>query len=128
MPELDAIGLVVADMAASLAFYRRLGLEIPAEAEQEDHVEASLKGGIRLMFDKQELIRGLDPEWTPASGGPLVGFAFRLESPALVDALYADLTGLGYAGHRPPWDAFWGQRYATLRDPDGNGVDLYAPL
>jgi catechol 2,3-dioxygenase-like lactoylglutathione lyase family enzyme len=77
MPELDAIGLVVADMAASLAFYRRLGLEIPAEAEQEDHVEASLKGGIRLMFDKQELIRGLDPSgrllraalWSGSSSG-----------------------------------------------------------
>jgi catechol 2,3-dioxygenase-like lactoylglutathione lyase family enzyme len=128
MPELDGIGLVVADMAASLGFYRRLGLEIPAEAEKEDHVEAHLKGGLRLMFDTQELIRGIDPEWTPAGGGPPVGFAFRLESPAQVDALYAELTGLGHMGHKAPWDAFWGQRYATLRDPDGNGVDLYAPL
>jgi hypothetical protein len=27
-----------------------------------------------------------------------------------------------------PWDAFWGQRYAVVHDPDGNGVDLLAPL
>lgn len=24
--------------------------------------------------------------------------------------------------------AFWGQRYAVVRDPDGNDVDLFAPL
>ena len=29
---------------------------------------------------------------------------------------------------REPWDAAWGQRYATVQDPDGYGVDLYAPL
>ncbi|MFL6036949.1 MAG: glyoxalase, partial [Gaiellaceae bacterium] len=27
-----------------------------------------------------------------------------------------------------PFDAFWGQRYATVVDPDGNAVDLFAPL
>jgi uncharacterized glyoxalase superfamily protein PhnB len=25
-------------------------------------------------------------------------------------------------------DAFWGQRYATVLDPDGNSVDLFASL
>jgi uncharacterized glyoxalase superfamily protein PhnB len=80
------------------------------------------------MFDTQELIRSLDPDWTPASGGPRVGLAFRLDSAAQVDTLYDELITLGYSGHKAPWDAFWGQRYATLRDPDGNGVDLYAPL
>ena len=34
----------------------------------------------------------------------------------------------GHRGHLEPFDAFWGQRYATVLDPDGNGVDLYAPL
>jgi uncharacterized glyoxalase superfamily protein PhnB len=29
---------------------------------------------------------------------------------------------------RSPFDAFWGQRYATVLDPDGNTVDLFAPL
>ncbi|MGE0000366.1 MAG: VOC family protein, partial [Ilumatobacteraceae bacterium] len=41
---------------------------------------------------------------------------------------YAAMTSAGFDGHLEPWDAFWGQRYATLRDPDGNGVDLFAPL
>ena len=56
------------------------------------------------------------------------GLAFLCDSPEEVDATYADLVAAGYEGHREPWDAFWGQRYATLRDPDGNGVDLFADL
>jgi uncharacterized glyoxalase superfamily protein PhnB len=45
-----------------------------------------------------------------------------------VDSLYAELTGAGYAGHLEPWDAFWGQRYAVVKDPDGNDVALFARL
>jgi uncharacterized glyoxalase superfamily protein PhnB len=51
-----------------------------------------------------------------------------LADPAAVDAAYAELTGAGAHGELAPFDAFWGQRYAVLQDPDGNGVDLYAPL
>lgn len=44
-----------------------------------------------------------------------------------VDALYARLTADG-SGVKAPHDAPWGQRYAVVRDPDGNHVDLYAVL
>jgi uncharacterized glyoxalase superfamily protein PhnB len=27
-----------------------------------------------------------------------------------------------------PMDAFWGQRYAQVKDPDGTVIDLYATL
>jgi catechol 2,3-dioxygenase-like lactoylglutathione lyase family enzyme len=124
----DAIGLIVADMARSLAFYRRLGLEIPADADAESHVEAALPGGTRILWDTADMIRSFDPEWAPPSGGQRIGLAFLCEGPAEVDSTYADLVGAGYEGHREPWDAVWGQRYATLHDPDGNGVDLFAPL
>jgi catechol 2,3-dioxygenase-like lactoylglutathione lyase family enzyme len=124
---LDVVGIVVADMARSLAFYRRLGLELPPEADREGHVELALPGGLRLLFDTVETINSFDPEWRPATGGPSMGLGFRLESPADVDRVYAELVGLGYEGHRAPWDAFWGQRYAVLHDPDGHGVDLFAP-
>ena len=125
---LQAIGLVVADMGASLAFYRLLGLELAEGAEAEDHVEVELEGGIRLMWDRVELIRGIDPAWEPPSGGARVALAFGLPDPAGVDETYAALTAAGYEGRREPWDAFWGQRYAIVKDPDGNGVDLFAPL
>jgi catechol 2,3-dioxygenase-like lactoylglutathione lyase family enzyme len=126
-PRLDMIGLAVRDLAASLAFYRRLGLEIPDGAESEPHVEATLPGGLRVAWDTYEVMQSFDPAWKPPAGGAQVTLAFLVDSPAEVDSLYAELTGNGYEGHLEPWDAFWGQRYAVLRDPDGNDVALFAP-
>ncbi|MDK9501357.1 VOC family protein [Streptomyces katrae] len=126
-PRLDMIGLVVSDMAASLAFYRRLGLDVPAGADDQPHVEAVLPGGVRIGWDTEETVRSFDPSWTPQRGGQRRELAFLCESPAEVDALYAELTGAGYEGHLKPWDAFWGQRYAVVLDPDGCGVSLFAP-
>jgi uncharacterized glyoxalase superfamily protein PhnB len=125
-PTLDAFGLVVADMAAALAFYRLLGLDIPAEADDAPHVDVDLGGGVRLMFDTVDTIRSFDPDWQPPSGGHRVGLAFRCPTPDAVDEVHARLVAAGHQSHKEPWDAFWGQRYAMLRDPDGNGVDLYA--
>ncbi|OEV31926.1 glyoxalase [Streptomyces nanshensis] len=128
-PRFDLIGLVAADMAAALAFYRRLGLDIPAEADKEPHVEAALPGGLRIAWDTEETIRSFDPGFDPGPrGGGRIGLAFLCDSPADVDRLYAELTGAGYEGHNEPWDAFWGQRYAVVADPDGNGVSLFARL
>lgn len=124
-PRLDLIGIVTSDMAASLAFYRRLGLDIPADADAAPHVEAALPGGMRLAWDTEDVVRSFDPSWTPPTGDRL-GLNFLCDSPADVDAVYAELTGAGYRGHLKPWDATWGQRYAVVLDPDGCGVSLFA--
>lgn len=121
----DAIGMVVADMAATLAFYRLLGLDIAQGLEEEGHVEAELPGGNRIMWDTIEVIRSFS-EWEPAAGGHRVSLAFLCAHPADVDALYERLTAAGHRSHVAPFDAFWGQRYATVLDPDGNPVDLFA--
>ncbi|HEX2575914.1 MAG TPA: VOC family protein [Aquihabitans sp.] len=125
-PRFDLIGLVVDDMARSLACYRLLGIEVPAGADAEPHVEATLPGGTRLAWDTVETIRSFDPGWTPGTGR--MSLAFACEDPADVDATYVRLVDAGHDGHLPPWDAFWGQRYAVVHDPDGNGIDLFAPL
>ncbi|MEW9529474.1 VOC family protein [Microbispora sp. NPDC049125] len=127
-PTFDVIGLVVADMGKSLAFYRRLGLDIPPQADSEPHVEATVAGGLRLAWDTVETIHSFDPDWKPPAGGHRVSLAFRCDDPAEVDRVYADLADAGYEAHKRPWDAFWGQRYAVVHDPDGNAVDLFAPL
>ena len=57
-----------------------------------------------------------------------MSLAFVCDSPAEVDAHYDRMLAAGYAGHLAPFDAFWGQRYAILHDPDGNAVDLFAAL
>lgn len=124
---LGVIEIVVEDMARSLAFYRRLGLALPPEADQQPHVDTPLGAGLVLAWDTVATIRSFDPEWSPPDGGHRMALAFRLDTPAEVDRAYDELVSLGYAGHKPPWDAFWGQRYAIVRDPDGNPVDLFAP-
>lgn len=96
-PRLDVIGIVTSDMAASLAFYRRLGLDIPTDADTAPHVEAALPGGMRLAWDTEDVVRSFDPGWTPPSTGDRLGLNFLCDSPADVDAAYAELTGAGYA-------------------------------
>lgn len=123
------IELVVADMATTLAFYRRLGLDIPDAADDEPHVEVELAEGLGLAWDTEDTLRSFDPEWSPPTGpGHRAALGFACGSPTEVDAAWAELTGAGYQGHLEPWDAFWGMRYAVVRDPDGRPVDLFAPL
>ena len=123
----DMIGMVVRDMHTTLEFYRALGLEIPAGAEQEDHVQVITPNGYRIAWDTEALVKGFNPDWQ-APTGSRIGITFLCDSAADVDATYARLEAKGYRGHKAPWDAFWGQRYAQVIDPDGNIVDLFAPL
>lgn len=124
MPHLNAIGIVVSDLARSLAFYRELGLDVP---DGDGHVETTFPSGFRLMFDTEDVIRSFEPEWTRTTGNQ-ASLAFECASPAEVDEIYARVVAAGFEGHKEPWDAFWGQHYAQLRDPDGVPVDLFAAL
>ncbi len=121
----DLVGIVVRDMALSLQFYRLLGLDFPPGAESEEHVEYVTPGGFRLAWDAEHLIRGIYPDWIDPIGQRLT-LAFKCANAAGVDALYERLIQSGYRGRKAPWDAFWGQRYAVVVDPDGNLVDLFA--
>jgi len=126
--QLDAIGVVVTDMAGTLAFYRLLGLPIPDDADTAPHVELALPGGMRLLFDTEQTIRSFHPGWTAPAAGGRMGLAFRLPDAAAVDAAFAAVLAAGHHGELAPFDAFWGQRYAVVHDPDGNVVDLFAPV
>jgi catechol 2,3-dioxygenase-like lactoylglutathione lyase family enzyme len=121
----DMIGIVVKDMAKSLAFYRLLGLEISEQEEGQQHVETTANG-YRFGWDTEELIRGLVPGWNGGAGR--IALAFRCETPAAVDALHTAVVDSGHGSKLAPFDAFWGQRYAIVEDPDGNSVDLFCPL
>ncbi len=125
MAEPNLMGIVVRDMAAALRFYRLLGLDIPLGADSESHVEYKTQGGFRIAWDTLELIQSLYEDWSEPSGHRTV-LAFKCESPTEVDALFQQITQEGYRSHKEPWDAFWGQRYAVVIDPDGNLVDLFA--
>jgi uncharacterized glyoxalase superfamily protein PhnB len=124
---LDAIGIVVKDMQAALAFYRKLGVAIEPNGHNEDHVEAVLPNGVRLMWDTVQLAKQFDPHWEEPKGQRM-SLAFLCDSAQDVDQMFSTLTGAGYQAKLEPFDAFWGQRYASVYDPDGNGVEFFAPL
>jgi len=125
-PILDQINLVVGDMDASLAFYRRLGVEIPDRDPKWDphHISGNVAGALDFDLDSAAFAK----DWNEGSRGPACVIGFKLSSREAVDALYADLIGAGYAGQQVPYDAFWGSRYAIVADPDGNPVGLMSPM
>jgi uncharacterized glyoxalase superfamily protein PhnB len=128
-PDLHMLNLVVGDMAASLEFYGRLGVAVPGGADAAGaHVQLRMPGGFSLELDTAESARLWHAAWRadPASGAVVVGFA--LASRQAVDARYAELTSAGYTGRQPPFDAYWGARYAIVADPDGNDVGLMSPI
>jgi catechol 2,3-dioxygenase-like lactoylglutathione lyase family enzyme len=122
---LDVVGIAVQDMAASLSFYRMLGLDIAEVFEEEPHVEITLEG-FRLAWDKVEVLHEVYGGWVEEPVGHRIELAFRCDSPGDVDATYHRMVGQGYRDHKEPWDAAWGQRYAVIEDPDGNLISLYA--
>ena len=121
------IEIVSSDLPRSLSFYRLLGLAVPEDPDGP-HVEIELPGGNRLAFDTEEIIAGMHAGWTPPSSAGRVALAFGLRSAAEVDELFARVTEAGHPGTLDPFDAPWGQRYASVSDPDGTTVDLFAAL
>ncbi|MBR0655686.1 VOC family protein [Plastoroseomonas arctica] len=121
------IDIVVADMAAALSFYRALGLNVPMDADDEVQVQVATPGGATLGFLTEAMMRQAYPDWV-SPVGQRVTFACRCDSAEELDATYARVIAAGFSGRKAPWDAFWGQRYAMLSDPDGNRVDLFAAI
>ena len=128
-PAYDALNLVVGNMDATVAFYRLLGLEIPDDAIWQDgagaHVSVKFANGVDLDFDSPALAKAYNRGWDEdhAGSGRAV-LNFRVQTRDAVDELFARLTAAGHRGSQPPFDAFWGSRYAVVCDPDGHPVGL----
>jgi catechol 2,3-dioxygenase-like lactoylglutathione lyase family enzyme len=136
-PVPDQVNIVTRDMDASLAFYRRLGLEIPdRDPKWDPHHRSANSTGMDFDIDSLAYAQEWDHGWPGAvaegrgGGGSVVGgsvIGFRLASRAEVDRVFADLTAAGYPGQQEPYDAPWGARFAVVEDPDGNAVGLMSP-
>jgi catechol 2,3-dioxygenase-like lactoylglutathione lyase family enzyme len=129
-PVLTGVNLFCKDLAASVAFYRRLGLDIDdGHPWSGHHIEVPMANGIQLELDSVELTKGYDTGYTaPAGGGSRNVIIFHLPTREAVDLTFTELTAAGHAGHLAPVDAFWGARYAVVDDPDGNAVGLMSPI
>lgn len=122
----DMVGIVSSDLARAVRFYRLVGLEFP-DPEGEDYVEVKTPNGYRISLNSVELDKKLTPGWVEPRGQRL-GLAFLCDSPKHVDQVHAKIVAAGFESVKEPWDAFWGQRYALVADPDGAHVSLFAPL
>jgi uncharacterized glyoxalase superfamily protein PhnB len=129
VPNLHMLNLVVADMAASLDFYRRLGVALPESKDAAAaHVQLKMPGGFSLELDTAKSARLWHAGWRADPAGVSVVIGFSLPTREAVDARYAELTSAGYAERQPPFDAFWGARWAIVADPDGNDIGLMSPI
>lgn len=126
--ELRVVNLIVKDMAATVAFYRRLGFDIPGDTTQA-HLDVHLPNGTILAWDTEELQRSLDRKYERRPGtGYGVTIEFWLPDRDSVDAKYVELAEAGYHGRADPFDASWGPRYALIDDPDGNTIAISSPF
>lgn len=126
MPTLDQLNLAVRDMNATRAFYERLGLAVDVASDGR-HASARLDNGLTVEFDTVDFVPQWDSGWQWTTGGGAV-IGFSLDDREAVDRLYAELTAAGHRAHQPPYDAFWGARYAIVDDPDGHPVGLMSPI
>lgn len=122
-PFLNQVNLVVRDLTAAAAFYRLLGVDLPEDAAV--HADAHF-GDFSMDLDDADSATWWHSGWR-ASPGPRVVLTFRVDTRDEVDAYYATLTGAGHSPVQPPFDAFFGSRYAIVADPDGNDVALMSP-
>jgi uncharacterized glyoxalase superfamily protein PhnB len=131
-PVLSHVDVIVEDVSEAVEFYRRAGLDIPEETvwsmgDRAHHVEVVMPGGVRLGIDSVEMTKGYDSGWGNPPGRDGVYLIFSVPTREAVDERYADLTAAGYTGRTPPFDVFWGARYAIVVDPAGNNVGFMSP-
>jgi uncharacterized glyoxalase superfamily protein PhnB len=124
------LNVVAEDFDRTITFYRKLGLEIaeaPPSPEGIQHARAKLPDGFLLEFDNGTLARFYNAAWRDTEERGRIVIGFRLPTRESVDRLYHELLSSGYVSVQPPYDAFWGQRYAIVADPDGHDVGLMSP-
>ncbi len=124
---LDAIGIVSSDLAKSIQFYGLLGADLKTVGG-EGHMESSTPSGVRIMVDSVELVKEINPNWEKPSGSSPIILCFLQQNAGEVDRIYNEITTAGFKSVTKPWDAFWGQRYSSVQDPDGNQIDIFASL
>ena len=103
-PRFDLVGIVVADMSASLAFYRRLGFAV----ERETPTFVTLRWESTFLFVAQDPDAGSTPRWA----------SLRIVV-ADVDAVWARVSELEFPIGTSLADRPYGLRDFTVRDPAG---------
>ncbi|PQJ09721.1 glyoxalase [Flavipsychrobacter stenotrophus] len=125
---LHTVGITVKDLGKALQFYRILGLPIPEGQDNEHHVEYTSDNGYSIGFIPESTMLQTNPHWQAPTGDNRISLQFGCDTPAQVNETYDKLVASGFKSFKEPWDAFWGQRFAQVIDPDGNNVAFFADL
>jgi catechol 2,3-dioxygenase-like lactoylglutathione lyase family enzyme len=127
-PRFNQVNLIVGDVDRSLDFYRAAGLNVSAAPEWPTGSgcrHAEVGDDATLEWDNEPFVRVWAPEVDTTRLGPVIGLS--LGSSEEVDETFRRLVDAGHRGLQPPYDAFWGARYAIVEDPDGHAVGLMGP-
>ena len=130
-PIVAQINIVARRFDETLRFYRLLGLEIPEPMNQPPgalHATANTSHGVAFEIDNDFFVRMYSAGHRRGQDNRSVLLGASLGSRAEVDETYARLVAAGHTGRQPPYDAFWGARYAIVADPEGNDVGLMSPV
>jgi len=128
----DQVNIVAADLEATVAFYRRLGIDLHEPFRTAGgapfHTSSRAAEGGLIEADSPAFAQVWNQGWRGESelaGRVVIGL--RVADRGEVDRLYREATAAGGKGLQPPYDAFWGARYAIVEDPDGIAVGLMSP-
>jgi catechol 2,3-dioxygenase-like lactoylglutathione lyase family enzyme len=125
----NGVNVVVSDMDASVAFYRRLGITIPDQGPwDDDHRSAETVDGLGFDLDNITFAPRWNSGYPGSTGRGSAVFGFGVATREDVDRIHAELVEAGYTSQQEPYDAFWGARYAIVEDPDGNAVGIMSPM
>ena len=124
--KLNAVGVSSRDISRTVEFYRILGFAFQPYAETDRHIESVNNLNAKLMIDHISMVEEILGDKPRPSNH--ANFAIQYDTPAELNLVVDKLQEAGYAMMKPAWDAFWGQRYVVVKDPDGYMVDLYAYL
>lgn len=121
--KLDMIGIITKDIKKAVEFYETLGFKT-IDSSSEDYIELD-NNGVRISLNTAKMVANIYG-YEPVTVGDKIELAFLCDSTIEVDALYNKMVTAGYESFKAPWDAFWGQRYAIIKDIDGNLLSLFA--
>ncbi|HEU4572478.1 MAG TPA: VOC family protein [Candidatus Limnocylindrales bacterium] len=123
-PRFTMVVLLVEDLPRSLAFYRRLGVEFPPDAESKTDVQVPLGDQHQLVISTRFV--GAIPDYVPPSGDGRVILEFFVDGDEAVDSKHAELVDAGYRSRRAPFRTSFGAWMAIVDDPDGTTVLITA--
>jgi predicted lactoylglutathione lyase len=123
-PRFTMIVLLVEDLPRSLAFYRRLGMDFPPDADDRRDIGLEIGDGRTIIWTTT--FGQYDLEREPLRGGSRMMLEFFVEDNETVEALFAGLTAAGYHGRRAPFLTGFDAYMCMVDDPDGNTVLITA--